>query len=79
MGFEEDRRAFCEYLTTYRRPKLNYEEIVDVFIPHVPRVPTDAPLNPQEFMDKFELQQEYKKAYMEACMDKTHEAKEEEK
>lgn len=44
--------------------KLNYESIIDSFIPSkVPRVPTDQPLCPQEFMDAYELELEYHKHY----------------
>jgi len=53
------------------RAKLNYESVVDSFIPSkVPRVPTDQPLCPQEFMDAYKLKLEYQKAYMEASKDK---------
>ena len=49
------------------RAKLNYESVVDSFIPSkVPRVPTDQPLCPQEFMDAYALKLEFQKAYIEA-------------
>ena len=45
-------------------PKLNYESFVDSFIPsNVPRIPTDQPLYPDEFLDSYELNRKYLEAY----------------
>lgn len=46
----------------YAEPKLNYETIVDTFLPvDVPNVSTDPPVRPEEYMDDYELMEEYKK------------------
>lgn len=40
---------------------LNYETVIDTYLPLVPKVVTDQPLRPQDFLDVYELKQEYKK------------------
>lgn len=40
---------------------LNFDTIVDTYLPNVPRVTTDQPLRPQDFMDEYDLQQELKR------------------
>lgn len=40
---------------------LNFDTIIDTYLPTVPRVTTDQPLRPQDFMDEYDLQQELKK------------------
>lgn len=40
---------------------LNYDTIIDTYLPSVPKVTTDQPLRPQDFIDVYELKQEYKK------------------
>lgn len=48
------------------KAKLNYETYVDVFLPDAPKVSTDPPYRPEEYMDDYELQ----KAYKEICSKK---------
>ncbi len=40
---------------------LNYDTIIDTYLPSVPKVTTDQPLRPQDPLDVYELKQEYKK------------------
>lgn len=40
---------------------LNYETIIDSYLPPVPKVTTDQPLRPQDSIDVYELKQKYKK------------------
>ena len=43
---------------------LNYERVIDVFIPgSVPKVPADVPMRPMDFVDAYELKQEFRKQY----------------
>ena len=40
---------------------LNYETIIDTYLPLVPKVTMNQPLRPQDFLDVYELKQKYKK------------------
>ena len=40
---------------------LNYETIIDTYLPLVPKVTRNQPLRPQDFLDVYELKQKYKK------------------
>ena len=41
--------------------QMNYDTIIDTYLPSVPKVTTDQPLRPQDPLDVYELKQEYKK------------------
>lgn len=47
---------------------MNYETIVDTFMPHVSRVIVDHPIHPERCMKEQELLDEYERIYIENNM-----------
>ena len=49
---------------------MNYETIVDSFMPHRPRIIVDHPIHPERCMEEQELLEEYEKIYAENGVEK---------
>ncbi|MCM1262115.1 MAG: hypothetical protein NC313_05275 [Butyrivibrio sp.] len=44
---------------------MNYETLVDSFMPHMPRIIVEHPIHPEKRMEEQELRDKYKKIYAE--------------
>ncbi len=48
-----------------RNDNMNYETIVDSFMPHKERIIVDHPFHPEQCLEKQELKEKYKNIYEE--------------
>lgn len=47
---------------------MDYGTMVDVFMPHMPKIIVDRPIHPERRMEEQELKEEYEKIYREYGM-----------